>query len=298
MIYRLLLILNPSHYYLDPFNQPFDLIGGRPFHPETTILLANHQMHIEASEVLYGELALIVLPEEIAVLRSMRNELTPDIIRPSTSSYGIWKNNPLSESRPLQYRRSNGLLVRTHKSRRFRGKMYPHVFSRFRNIIFQMSFNHMYFPDPVFTGRHASFPVDLDYSIAPPYLDAFAKHISSTKIIRDFVTVISQASLISTLWITLDIEVLVEPARSACRPVEFPVKAREVANKKAVEIWLECGVLDPLKKLKNVKYAIVNVMDFGSRPGSNSFAVLEQKYAEIVEKLEEDIALAAFFGQL
>lgn len=62
-------------------------------------------------------------------------------------------------------------------------------------------------------------------------------------------------------------------------------RRQRVADSVAVGIWLESGVLDPLRRLKNVDCALLNLRC----PTDNSFATLLPKYAAMAELLEDDI---------
>lgn len=151
----------------------------------------------------------------------------------------------------------------------------------------------MRFPYPTYgsTGRHPLFMFQ-DYQISPGALGAFGAYISNTSIIRDFMIILSQSPMISTLWITLEIGISIKYGGGFAQLVPDKThswsRAKQVAYSLALGVWLECGVLDPLRELKNVECAIVNARSLGHN-GGDLFVVLQKKYADIVEQLEDDI---------
>jgi hypothetical protein len=172
----------------------------------------------------------------------------------------------------------------TYIPRRQGGIMYPHIFSQFRNVVLNL---FMTFPSarlvPSYSEEFKGFSFNGHGEIPHSELETYAAHISSTMLIRDFVTLLKHSSLISTLWITLDIFVSNLGLRS--RDDDRERSLQKAANMKAAEIWLECGVLDPLRELTNVECAILNVR----YPTEGSYATLRPKYAAIAEQLEDDI---------
>jgi hypothetical protein len=161
--------------------------------------------------------------------------------------------------------------------------MYPQVFAQFQNIVFNLS---LAFPTPCaesLPGEFQGFSVDYAGHNPSSELESLTADICSTTLIRDAVTLLSHSASLSILWITLDIH-------AKNREVRYPNEERErisqnVSNMKAAEIWLECGVLDPLKELTNVECAILSVRC----PTEGCFVTLQPKHAAIAEQLEEDI---------
>jgi len=166
-------------------------------------------------------------------------------------------------------------------SKPLHGKMYPHIFARFHNINLNLSLTY-----PIGSslfGTFKGFSFDRSANVRSEQITSFAADTCSTSLIRDFVTLLSHSPAISALWITLDIVAWATYRSHAGEEIQCLLQ--KTANMKAAEIWLECGVLDPLKELTNVECAILNVRC----PTEGCFATLQPEYAAIAEKLEEDI---------
>jgi hypothetical protein len=176
---------NASHYFLDPDH---GLNSELQFHFETFILGINPQIHDEASTVFYTKFTLVVCPGDIAVLRSrLKINQTINITEPNEVSFNIWRYNPLVKTRSLQSRQSTTRwAAQTYGIRQLVRKWYLHVFSRFQNIIFQLSFRSLKFPDPNKwqNSLRNSLSMSQDYEVSAGSLTTFAAYISSTKIIK------------------------------------------------------------------------------------------------------------------
>ncbi|KAN0091825.1 hypothetical protein V8E51_017672 [Hyaloscypha variabilis] len=267
IIYRLILIPHPSHYFLDPDipnrtshidwwnSEPYK--AQRPLH--TAIFRTNRFINAEATSLLHRELTLIICPTDIAALRYLAEQLL-DISEPLDSSFKVWRYDPRCLP-PIQCAISTSPGP-TYITKQLLGKMYPHhVFAQFQNIVLNLS---LAFPTPCaesLPGEFKGFSVDYAGHNPSSELESLTADICSTTLIRDAVTLLSHSASLSILWITLDI------------------------HAKNREIWLECGVLDPLKELTNVECAILSVRC----PTEGCFVTLQPRYAAIAERLEEDI---------
>lgn len=81
--------------------------------------------------------------------------------------------------------------------------------------------------------------------------------------------------MISTLWVMLEIRISIKYGRGFAQLVPNKIhsrsRAKEIADSFALGVWLECGVLDLLRELKNVECAILDVRSPGHN-GGDSFA--------------------------
>ncbi|KAE9367099.1 hypothetical protein N431DRAFT_306260, partial [Stipitochalara longipes BDJ] len=289
IIYRLLLIPQSSHYFLDPEipNHASFVESWRtdiqkvqtPLH--TAIFRTNRHINAEATSLLYRELTLIICPTDIAVLRDISGQ-SLDVVQPLESSYNVWRYDP--RCFPLIQFATSMSPEPLYTTQQLRGKMYPHIFAGFCNVVLNLSLT---FPAPDFASLSAKFEgftIDLSGHIPPSELKSLASDICSMTLIHDFVTLLSHSPSLSILWITLDTSAS-GIQMGLLRDDERDRILCKVVNMKAAEICLECGVLDPLKELRNVECAILNVRC----PTEDCFATLQPKYAAIAEKLEEEI---------
>lgn len=135
IIYRLLFVPKPSHYFINPEipNKPAFIDGvwnenpklQQPLH--TAILCTNRQINVETTGVLYRELTLVICATDILGFSKRARE---DILEPLKSSSEVWKYNPLAPPLPSL---AGATAMPIYTSRPLHGKMYPHVFSRFEN---------------------------------------------------------------------------------------------------------------------------------------------------------------------
>ena len=169
---------------------------------------------------------------------------------------GIWRHDP---AMGIGFKDINGHIC--YESECMDGDMEPHIFARFKKIIF-----------------NADFPID-EYGEPPAlYIDEnlrgkseneanFKDYIKSSAVIQRLVRLLSNSPLINHLEISLNFEVYVDYDYSNSSDDDgsdfddegFTTGERkiqnmtEAANERATELFLESGLLDPLQKLSNVQ---------------------------------------------
>ncbi len=164
------------------------------------------------------------------------------------------------------------------------GLMEPHIFSRFEKISLELRFDFIVArnKDPIVWEM--SMGIDSEFNILREDCIRFSNFLKRTKIIRDFTKVISNSLKIAELWIT--ILILAQPAPNDDIPdydslddVYFIA-----VDRKAVELFVRCGILNPLRKLLNVSTALTQVLGWDGEPQE-----LHPKYKDMLEELEGSI---------
>jgi hypothetical protein len=241
-----------------------------PIHTE--ILRVNRQIHAEASSVLYSELLIVISPGDIVGLR----DASEDIAKPTTD---IWRHNPLyGIGSPGPH---GG---RVYSTPELDGKMEPHVFSRFTHVSLDLYFDFW----PGDFPRYQPMWIDSELNIKPEHRVKFSKFLRRTRIIRDFITLISNSPRIGELYITLSIRAMPgynEDLHNA--DGDLPEFYFMAVDTRAVEIFLECGVMDPLRDLTNIDVALLDVI----RPWDGEDQELQPKYQRLLDELEFDIGI-------
>lgn len=158
--------------------------------------------------------------------------------------------------------------------------MEPHVFARFKRIELRLDFdfeNDEVPPAPQL-GIGSQHNIDVDDCLQ------FSLFIRRTKVFRDFATVISNSSGLSVLRIALKINGSpnfdMDFDDDSNDALESEAVYFEFADKRAKELFLQSGVMDPLRCLCNVQTAII---EFDRYDG------MSKEYEDIMRNLAVDI---------
>ena len=171
----------------------------------------------------------------------------------------VWRHDPLlgigDEDKNGQH---------FYDSPKLNGFMEPHVFTRLRNISFHAMF---VIPKTTFPFIHEDLSIDKDDE------DKLTKHRGRTDIIRSLVKMISFSSTITLLNVHLGFQV--NPFFPGVYPSDFPYLSKDefgklqfahdsryiiAACRRATELFVDSGALDPLYGLDNVKYFSLDFM--------------------------------------
>lgn len=248
------------------------------------ILRANRQIHVEASEVLYSELLIMVNPRDVVGLEPTRAISNREIFN---ASLKVWRHNPLMD--PGTQSPDGTVLYMTPE---LDGPMYPHVFAKFQKVHFDADFDFQS------TRSASSFFVNKDMTIRLSDEIEFTTLMEKSTIIRNFVTIISRLPLITSLEFDLDVEISPD-YDSEIDDLDADINENEdedeetmvdnviaVANARATEMILECGFLDPLRELANVRKLRLQIVTLDKKCEPMQ---LRPKYASIVESIKEAI---------
>jgi hypothetical protein len=212
-------------------------------HP--AILRTNRQIYLEASSLLYTEGIITLEAGDIICLA--RN--------PSASMFGVpyhgaWRHNPLHGLG----KEVDGAV--TYDTATMSGKMDPHVFARFQRVLFDANFDFEH------TQMVELWIDDDTHVVNSEDAEKYKQLLRTSTVMKDFVELISKSPLITTLEISLEVEVMVssnlmnEEMDDSDDENETEVKIdklMEVGDEKATEIFLDSGICESLKELSNVK---------------------------------------------
>ena len=226
----------------------------------TAILQINHQIYHEASALLYSSLVMEVEPGDVIF-----SDTWAGIVEPCRNIWRSLPRRPGVKNLPVEkvgYKRHNHL----------HGTMQPTSFAKFERIAFifdlALTANDEYFifewPRLVVDGhsyvsrdneRFLKACLNGDGTTHPPVRDIF----------RQFVDVLMKSSYISHLAIFFGVHPVIEfdidsegsederDEDSRRRQEEKEDEILRAADERASELAMEVGVLDPLKRLSNVR---------------------------------------------
>ena len=115
-----------------------------------------------------------------------------------------------------------------------------------------------------------------------------------TRTVENFVSLLATLPRLRQLSLTLVIEVRPHMDFSLDSDDEdeetnrLDLEKMSVANERATELFIECGMLDPLRKLSNVENFDFEVQS-ESRNDDLDFMVLKPKHARMAQDLKESI---------
>ncbi|KAM0796917.1 hypothetical protein BDR22DRAFT_500454 [Usnea florida] len=226
------------------------------------ILRTNRQIYSEASSMLYSELRVVLQPGDVLCMKPCK-----DIVKASEK---VWRHNPLDS---IGTTNATGQTVYSKPS--LDGVMEPHVLARFKRFAFELDINweletlHAEGSDAEkdenrgkYIKQHGVAPsllVHENMTVDPQdeaNLLAFYKH---STLIHQLVKILSNSPDIVSLDMSFDLQVLVRNDLDLDSDLDdddqngAQLKTEDVANGRAMEIFMDGGFLAPLEKLSNVR---------------------------------------------
>lgn len=211
------------------------------------IVRTNQQIHSEAMSMFYREAVLALEPGDIFSLSK----------KPKSLTFGFpnemaWKHNPLDGISKMD---KNGVVV--YDTASLSGDIEPHIFAKFQRISF----------DAYFDDDHTQLMemwIDDDTRIFRADDAAeLKKTLQSSNLIKDLVKILSNSPRITSLEVSLEVEVMAN-SNLIMADLMYETddeddevggkteKIMDIANEKATELFLDSGIMDPLKTLSNV----------------------------------------------
>lgn len=216
--------------------QRFLIDSGSEFtcrHPE--ILRTNRQIYSEAASVLYSELTIMLEPADIP---GMRRKHAKGMGIPKKT---VWRHNPLDG---IGYCKEDGSHL--YNTPPMDGLMEPHVFARFQRITFHADFN--------FTAAESYLYIDDDFKVDSDDRARFIAFLRRPGIFTLLTRLLSNSPSLHRLSIALNVEVWPNyDTYSDESDEEKDFKKMEAANEHAADIFMDSGILNPLRKMSNVK---------------------------------------------
>ena len=226
----------------------------------TAILRTNRQIYHEASALLYSTLVMQIKPGDV-----MFSDTWVDVVEPGKNIWRSFPRRPGVKNHPVEkvgYKRYNHL----------HGTMQPTSFAKFERIAFVVMLDFTAL-DNDFDIKWPRLVVDNEFHISREDERIFKAclngegrtHPPVTDIFRQFVDVLMKSSYISHLEISFGVMVNVgfdfgsedsedeEDEDSRKRREQKEEWMLDCADESAAEFALEVGVLDPLKRLSNVR---------------------------------------------
>ena len=226
------------------------------------ILRTNRQIYSEASSMLYSELRVVLQPGDVLCMKPCK-----DIVKASEK---VWRHNPLDG---IGTTNATGQTVYSKPS--LDGVMEPHVLARFKKLAFELDINweletlHAEGCDAEkdenrgkYIKQHGVAPslfVHENMTVDPQdeaNLLAFYKH---STLIHQLVKILSNSPDIVSLDMSFEFQVLVRDDLDLDSDLDdddeygAQLKTEDVANGRAMEIFMDGGFLAPLEKLSNVR---------------------------------------------
>jgi hypothetical protein len=162
------------------------------------------------------------------------------------------------------------------------GQMEPHIFARFKRVGIELAFEFC----PGDGSKYRGLEIDSELRVNHQKRIKFQNFLRRTNVLRDFQKVMSKSTMIEVLDIRLEIRAmpgrnkLLENADGSLDDRYFMA-----VDTRAVEMFIESGVMDPLRDLPNVRTALVTVI----QPWTDEEQDLEPMYNQMLRELEDGI---------
>ena len=213
------------------------------------ILRINRQIYSEASSMLYSELRVNLQPGDVLCMKTCE-----DI---AEASEKVWRHNPLDG---IGTTNETGQTV--YSKPRLDGVMEPHVLARFKKFAFELDINWEVELDQRLRENHT-----MQHNVAPSLFvhgnmtvdpqdeaDLLAFYRNST-LINQLVKILSNSLDIVSLYVSFEFQVYVRDVKEldAYYHEAEDFKKVDLANGRAMEIYMDGGFFAPLEKLSNVR---------------------------------------------
>ena len=239
----------------------------------TAILQTNHQIYHEASALLYSSLEMEVRPGDV-----MFSDTWVEVVEPGKNIWRSFPKRPGVKNHPVEklgHKRYNLL----------HGTMQPTSFAKFERIAFVVVL-YLAALDEDYDPKWPSLAIDSQAHISREDERLFkaslngegTTHPPFTDIFRQFVDVLMKSSYISHLEISFEVDAKIifdfdsddledeGDENSRKRLEEKEEMMLVVAEERAGELAMEVGVLDPLKRLSNVRHLALSFAWADPRP--------------------------------
>ena len=170
------------------------------------------------------------------------------------------------------------------------GRMDPHVFARFENLSLDVDFDFTLW---INTRGVRSIRIDMNHIVNVDDCEHFGRVLRQTSLFRDLKVILSHSPTIKHLLVVVKVAVRADwtgvyDPQLRSDPLAYQQQwgsAVKVVGRKALEIFLDSGIIEPLRSLCNVENFHLSIL-LGWRPEQGE---LEQKSRELAEGLRRDI---------
>ena len=237
------------------------------------ILGTCRQVYAEASPLLYSMVEVIIPPKDVVDLN-----VEEEIIEKSADAKRI-RLDFLRHFRDPDY--TEGIFQTLGLASLFDCA----AFSRVERIFFHADYNFSLIKDS------PSLYIDSNFQTYPNNEAEFISFIKRTRTVENLVSLLATLPRLNQLRFTLDIKVKPQ--------IDLSIDAREqelyfymmgIVNERATELFIEYGILDPLRKLSNVQNFDFEVQtEARTTIGDPAVMVLKPIHASIAQELKEAV---------
>jgi hypothetical protein len=213
-----------------------------------------------------------------------------------TNYLQVWKHDPFHG---IGTRQETGEYV--YNTPQLDGFLEPHIFARFQHIELDLEFDFEGLLEDLDddTFPKLTFYIDEDLNVRGADIDTMKSFLQQSNLFNNFALVLSHSSHIRSLEMIICVTVAVNfPNKKDLWEPHSPTNEEEyltaeelfesVAAKKAAEIFLESGVLEPFKQLGNVRTFNVQVEDmergFGYAEPQGAAGEIARELKQVVEE--------------
>ena len=240
------------------------------------ILRTCRQVYTEASQVFYAMAELVITPEDVVDLHDEDE---------------IIERNPRMFTRPIFMRHYQNTDYGVFKALGLDSLLDFAAFIRIERICFDAYYNFLFGPDS------PCLDVCKDFHTDPDTEANFIIFMKKTRTVKNLVSLLATLPRLRQLNLRLVLEVKNHRDLSSDEEddevggLDF-IEKMDVANERATELFMECGILNPLRDLSNVQNFDLQVRTelltlVGC--GETDFMVLKPKHAKIAQDLKEAI---------
>ncbi len=249
---------------------------------DLAILRTCRQVYAEASPLFYSRVEVVITPEEVVDLN-----VKEEFVERSAEMKQI-RPDYMRHSKDTDYEKGIFDILGLASLLDFA------AFARVERIRFDADYNFLLVDDS------PSLYVDDDFYTSCNDEEELISFMKRTRTVENFVSLLATLPRLRQLELILVVEV--KPEMDLDSEDELDEEDDEqdskdfekidVANERATEIFIECGILDPLRKLSNVQHFDLEVQTQARKNDNDlDFMVLKPKHARIVQDLKKAIEL-------
>lgn len=211
-------------------------------HRHLAILRCNQQIYSEAYHILYSELTMTLHPDYVRCMGADENHLD---IKMSE----IWRHNPKQGFSAKDH--TDGVI--SYEGVENSGSMEPHVFTRFSKI--KIDANFVFEED----DKAPILYIDENLHLEPESEELLTEFFATLTIFNLLTDILSHTLRIKNLTVALDLQMTILDRRDddglegSDYDHEQETKEELAGSVRAMELFLDSGILAPLRQLSNVQ---------------------------------------------
>ena len=234
------------------------------------------QIYAETSPLFYSMLQVLVSPEDVVDLRDKAEivQRNPEMKRVHADC--------MCHNQDIHYEE------RIFETLGLASLLDFEAFTRIENILFDGEYNLLFMDDV------PSVYVDEEFHISPNDEEKLIAFIKRTRTVENLVSLLATLPRLRRLEFTLVLITPLDPRYYDEEDVEgqsVSFEKSRVVGERATELFMECGILDPLRKLTNVEDFdfVIETQARKLNNANSGIMVLKPEYARMVQDLTETI---------